>query len=86
MMRTFGVTDHKVQILAKLVHVFGSWNEESISPTIQNEHMRRITQFHMTNWTDEGLCDNPKAIMQIIDEVFLIQRRTGNKPIVIHGV
>ena len=40
----------------------------------------------MTNWTDEGLCDNPKAIMQIIDEVFLIQRRTGNKPIVVHGV
>lgn len=51
----------------------------------QKDHMRKVTQFHMTNWTDEGVCTNPPAIMKIIEELFLIQRRTGNKPVVIHG-
>ena len=47
--------------------------------------MRRVTQFQITNWTDKGLCTNSMSIMKVIDEVILIQRRTGNKPIVIHG-
>ena len=48
--------------------------------------MRTVTHFMMTNWTAAGTCTEPKAVMKMIDQLLIAQRRTGNKPIVIHGV
>ena len=45
----------------------------------------KVTQFQMSCWTAEGLCTSPPAIMAVIEQVLVIQRRTGNKPIVVHG-
>ena len=52
-------------------------------PQSGQEH--KVTQFQMSCWTTEGLCTSPPAIMAVLDHVLVIQRRTGNKPIVVHG-
>ena len=39
----------------------------------------------MKQWNGEGLCSDPKALIYVIDQMNEIQRKTGNKPIVIHG-
>ncbi len=48
--------------------------------------MRKVTHFMMTNWADDGTCQEPKNLMKMIDQLFIAQRRTGNKPLVIHGM
>ena len=53
---------------------------------LQTKNMRKVTHFMMTNWTADGLCIEHKAVMKMIDQLFIAQRRTGNKPIVVHGV
>ena len=39
----------------------------------------------MEEWSAEGLCSNPQALIHVIDQMGVVQRRTGNKPIVVHG-
>ena len=39
----------------------------------------------MEEWSAEGLCSNPQALIHVIDQMGVAQRRTGNKPIVVHG-
>lgn len=48
--------------------------------------MKRVTHFMMDNWTNDGTCSEPTAVMKMIDQLLIAQRRTGNKPIVIHGM
>ncbi len=48
--------------------------------------MRKVVQFQMTNWSRDGICSDPKTVMKMIDQLLIVQRRTGNKPILIHGV
>ena len=52
---------------------------------LQSGQDHKVTQFQMSCWTPEGLCTSPPAIMAVIENVLVIQRRTGNKPIVVHG-
>ena len=44
----------------------------------------QVTQFHIRNWNPQGKCSNPQTIISVIEEVSKVQRRTDNKPIVIH--
>ena len=44
-----------------------------------------MTQFEVEEWSAEGLCSNPQALVHVIDQMGVVQRRTGNKPIVVHG-
>eukprot|EP00731_Ephydatia_muelleri_P037068 Em0390g1a len=50
----------------------------------KNTHVQQVTQFHITNWTPDGVCTNFAAITDVIEEVDKVQRRTGNPPIVVH--
>ena len=43
-----------------------------------------MTQFHITCWAPDGQCSNPKAVVDVIEEVAKVQRRTGSKPILVH--
>ena len=52
---------------------------------LQSGQEHKVTQFQMSCWTPDGLCTSPPAIMAVIEHVLVIQRRTGNKPIVVHG-
>ena len=52
---------------------------------LQSGQEHKVTLFQMSCWTPDGLCTSPPAIMAVIEQVLVIQRRTGNKPIVVHG-
>ena len=52
---------------------------------LQSGQVQKVTQFQLSGWTPDGLCTNTRAIIDIIEQVGGVQRRTGNKPIVIHG-
>ena len=43
-----------------------------------------MSQFHITNWASDGSCSNLKTVIDVIEEVSKVQRRTGNRPIVVH--
>lgn len=44
-----------------------------------------MTQYQVGHWTAEGLNSKPRTIIEVIDDIIVVQRRTGNKPIVVHG-
>ena len=44
----------------------------------------QVTQFHIRNWNTQGKCSNPQTIIMVIEEIYKVQRRTDNKPIVVH--
>jgi len=56
-----------------------------LSSTLQSGQVHKVTQFQMSCWIPEGLCTSPRAIIDIIEQVLVIQRRTGNRPVVVHG-
>ena len=47
--------------------------------------VQKVTQFLLEQWSTEGLCSNPQALVGIIDQISVVQRRTGNKPYIVHG-
>ena len=51
----------------------------------QSGQVQKVTQFQVEQWSTEGLCSNPKALIDVIDQMGVVQRKTGNKPIVVHG-
>ena len=57
----------------------------SLHVLLQSGQEHKVTQFQMSCWTADGLCTSPPAIIAVIEQVLMIQRRTGNKPIVVHG-
>ena len=52
---------------------------------IQSGRVLKVTQFQMEQWSTEGLCSSPKVLVGVIDQMSVVQRRTGNKAIVVHG-
>ena len=47
--------------------------------------VQKLTQFQVDQWSADGLCSNPQALVHVIDQMGVAQRRTGNKPIVVNG-
>eukprot|EP00731_Ephydatia_muelleri_P019048 Em0011g1088a len=50
----------------------------------KSTQIQQVTQFHITNWSPDGVCTNLATITDVIEEVDKAQRRTGNQPIVVH--
>ncbi|KAL5486539.1 hypothetical protein EMCRGX_G019033 [Ephydatia muelleri] len=50
----------------------------------KSTQIQQVTQFHITNWSPDGVCTNLATITDVIEEVDKVQRRTGNQPIVVH--
>ena len=44
-----------------------------------------MMQFEISQWSADDLCCSPQAVIEVIDRMNSVQRRTGNKPIVVHG-
>ncbi len=36
------------------------------------------------NWTPDGLCADYRPVVELMNQVMLVQRQTGDNPIVIH--
>ena len=43
-----------------------------------------VTQFHILNWNVQGKCSEVLTITNVIEEMYRVQRRTGNNPVVVH--
>ena len=50
----------------------------------QSGSSQEVSQFHITNWAPDGSCSSLKTVIDVIEEVSKVQRRTGNQPIVMH--
>ena len=59
------------------MHVYGSYLQSG-----KTQH--QVTQFQIQNWSPPGKCSNSQTIITVVEEVFKVQRRTDNKPIVVH--
>ena len=53
--------------------------------TQKSGQVHKMTQYQVKEWTAEGVGSNKRAVVDIIDQLSVVQRRTGNKPIVVHG-
>ena len=51
---------------------------------LQSGEAHQVTQFHIVNWDPDGRCSNLRTITDVIQEVIMVQMRTGNHPIVVH--
>ncbi|CAI8018482.1 Receptor-type tyrosine-protein phosphatase epsilon [Geodia barretti] len=47
---------------------------------------QKVTQYQVSSWSEEGLAQDNRALLELIEKVAATQRRTGNNPIVVHGV
>ena len=52
----------------------------------QSGQVQKVTQFQVEHWNGEGMCSNSRALIDVIDQMGVVQRRNGNKPIVAHGM
>ena len=50
----------------------------------QSGSTHQVIQFHITNWSFDGLCSNLSTVTDVIEEVARIQMETDNQPIVVH--
>ena len=44
-----------------------------------------MVQFQLKGWTSDGTCVNPDVIIEVLDRISVVQRKSGNKPILVHG-
>ena len=75
--RTLGVLQKKVIDPCVL-------NKEAILLIFQSQKAHQVTQFHITCWSPDGQCSNLRCVVDVIEEMTKVQRRTGNKPVFIH--
>ncbi|KAL5486469.1 hypothetical protein EMCRGX_G018952 [Ephydatia muelleri] len=59
-------------------------NNVGFTNQYRSTQIQQVTQFHITNWSPDGVCTNLATITDVIEEVDKVQRRTGNQPIVVH--
>ena len=55
-----------------------------ILPPPQPQDNRMITQFHYLMWPNRAAPENTKSIVELIDELQRVQRKSGNGPITVH--
>ena len=53
---------------------------------LQFSQPHHVSQFQITDWTADCRCGDINTLITVIDQMAKVQRRTGNNPIVVHGV
>ena len=51
---------------------------------VQSSKSHQVTQFHIQNWSPQVRSSNPSTIVTVMEEVYKVQRKTENRPIVVH--
>ncbi len=51
---------------------------------LQTKQTQQIIQIQILDWKSTGACANLKIVTDVNEEVIKVQRRTGNKAIVVH--
>ena len=73
--RTISVYNEKVTLFCISVHMTCS---------LQTASAHQVFQLHMTNWNPDGSIPELAPLVSVINETSAIQRRTGNKSVLVH--
>ena len=73
--RTISVYNEKVILFCISVHMTCS---------LQTASAHQVFQLHMTNWNPDGSIPELAPLVSVINETSAIQRRTGNKSVLVH--
>ena len=73
--RTISVYNEKVTLFCISVHMTCS---------LQTASAHQVFQLHMTNWNPDGSIPELAPLASVINETAAIQRRTGNKSVLVH--
>ena len=73
--RTISVYNEKVILFCISIHMTCS---------LQTASAHQVFQLHMTNWNPDGSIPELAPLVSVINETSAIQRRTGNKSVLVH--
>ena len=73
--RTISVYNEKVTLFCISIHMTCS---------LQTASAHQVFQLHMTNWNQDGSIPELAPLVSVINETSAIQRRTGNKSVLVH--
>ena len=51
---------------------------------IQSGVKQTVTQYQITNWDANGHMNNIQTILTVLEDVYKVQRKMGNTPIIVH--
>ena len=51
---------------------------------IQPGEKQTVTQYQITNWDANGHMNNIQTILTVLNDVYKVQRKMGNTPIIVH--
>ena len=51
---------------------------------IQSGEKQTVTQYQITNWDANGHMNNIQTILTVLEDVYKVQRKMGNTPIIVH--
>ena len=60
------------------------YNSNIMLLCIQTGEKQTVTQYQITNWDANGHMNNIQTILTVLDDVYKVQRKMGNTPIVVH--
>ena len=43
-----------------------------------------VVQFQFTNWPSNGICDSQQTILDVIEYIGRVQRKSGKRPVMVH--
>ena len=46
----------------------------------QSKETHHVTHFHILNWKDNGQCSNFSTVLEVIEKMGIVQKKTGNNP------
>ena len=55
-----------------------------MSFSLQNNSCHCAIQFHIENWSDDGVILHPHTILDVIENVVKVKRKSGEGPVVVH--
>ena len=50
----------------------------------KNNSCHCAIQFHIENWSDDGVIQHPHTILDVIENVIKVKRKSGEGPVVVH--
>ena len=60
------------------------YNSNIMLLCIQSGEKQTVTQYQITNWDANGHMNNIQTILTVLDDVYKVQRKMGNTPIIVH--
>lgn len=80
----FDTNLHESSFLYCIVPCNMCCNLECVIHVLQAQESRMVSQFHFTRWTKATPPSEYRSMIDLIDELQRVQRKSGNMPITVH--